>query len=149
MERAADRSRCTWLRLLSALLVLATLSACAATGSKRIAPDASAAKTPRHVFVIVLENEPFEVTFGDHSPAPYLARELPKQGALLTQYFATGHYSLDNYVSIISGQAPNPATQDDCHVYSAFKRSVPGFDANGQILGTGCVYPADVKTLAN
>lgn len=149
MERAADRSRWAWLRLLPALLVLATLSACAATGSKQIATDASAANTPHHVFLIVLENEPFEVTFGDHSPAPYLSRELPKQGALLTQYFATGHYSLDNYISIISGQAPNPATQDDCHVYGAFKRSVPGFDANGQIRGTGCVYPADVKTLAN
>ena len=43
------------------------------------------AHAPRHVFVIVLENEPFQVTFGEHSPAPYLAHELPKQGALLTQ----------------------------------------------------------------
>ena len=107
------------------------------------------AHAPRHVFVIVLENEPFQVTFGEHSPAPYLAHELPKQGSLLTQYFGIGHYSLDNYIAMISGQAPNPETQEDCGVFSEFKRDAPGFDANGQIRGSGCVYPADVKTLAN
>ena len=34
------------------------------------------ASTPvpvRHVFMIVLENEPYPTTFGEHSPAPYLA----------------------------------------------------------------------------
>jgi len=107
------------------------------------------AHAPRHVFVIVLENEPFQVTFGEHSPAPYLAHELPKQGSLLTQYFGIGHYSLDNYIAMISGQAPNSETQEDCGVFSEFKRDAPGFDANGQIRGSGCVYPADVKTLAN
>jgi hypothetical protein len=107
------------------------------------------AHAPRHVFVIVLENEPFQVTFGEHSPAPYLAHELTKQGALLTQYFGIGHYSLDNYIAMISGQAPNPETQEDCGVFSEFKRNAPGFGANGQIRGSGCVYPADVKTLVN
>jgi hypothetical protein len=48
---------------------------------------------------------------------------------------------------MISGQAPNPATQQDCGVFSEFVRSAPGFDANGQAHGTGCVYPADVPTL--
>jgi len=99
--------------------------------------------------VIVLENEPFQVTFGEHSPAPYLAHELPKQGVLLAQYFGIGHYSLDNYIAMISGQAPNHATQEDCGVFSEFERSAPGFDANGQVRGTGCVYPSDVATLAN
>src|SRR6185312_9245658 len=115
----------------------------------RAAAAGAAINVPRHVFVIILENEPFQVTFGEHSPAPYLAHELPKQGVLLTRYFATGHYSLHNYISIISGQAPNPETQQDCHIFSEFKRSATGFDANGQIRGSGCVYPADVKTLAN
>ncbi len=103
----------------------------------------------RHVFVIMLENEPFEVTFGAQSPAPYLAHELPKQGALLPNYYGIGHYSLDNYIAMISGQAPNVATQDDCKVFREFVRSKPGLDANGQALGEGCVYPADVKTLAD
>src|SRR6185437_10548327 len=51
----------------------------------------------RHVFLIVLENKSFEAAFGPGSPAPYLAKSLPAQGALLTQYYAIGHWSLDNY----------------------------------------------------
>lgn len=131
-------------------LPVAALAACTATAPVVAPPPSTVlAQPPRHVFVIVLENEPFQVTFGAHSPAPYLAHALPRQGALLTRYYATGHDSLDNYIAMISGQAPNPATQEDCHVYSAFIRSEPGFDADGQVRGTGCVYPADVQTVAN
>ena len=108
----------------------------------------SAAAPVRHVFVIVLENEPYQTTFGEQSPAPFLAHELAKQGALLDQYFGIGHYSLPNYLAMISGQAPNAATQADCRVYSEFNRFTPGLDAHGQALGVGCIYPADVKTLA-
>jgi hypothetical protein len=142
-----------WRRVqgLAAILLLgAVLTACSAAALARSTTNrTSLAHPPRHVFLIVLENEPYQVTFGRHSPAPYLAHELPRQGALLTHYFATGHSSLDNYIAMISGQAPNPATQDDCHVYGEFVRSAPGLDANGQIRGTGCLYPADVKTLAD
>lgn len=130
----------------SMLLLAACASAPAPTA--RVASVASAALPPiHHVFVIVLENEPYEVTFGANSLAPYLAHTLPKQGALLPNYYAIGHYSLDNYIALISGQAPNPATQRDCQVYSEFARSRPGLDANGQASGSGCVYPADVKAL--
>jgi phospholipase C len=138
----------TW----AATALLGASLAAGATAAPRSHPAAHAdraAHAPRHVFVIVLENEPFQVTFGAHSPAPYLAHDLPKQGALLTQYFAIGRYSLNNYIAMISGQAPNPETQDDCRVFSEFVRSKPGFDGNGQIRGHGCVYPADVKTLAD
>lgn len=31
---------------------------------------------PRHVFIVVLENQSFETTFGRNSPAPYLSRQL-------------------------------------------------------------------------
>jgi hypothetical protein len=119
------------------------------TPSPSPSPPPSAAAPVRHVFVIVLENEPYPTTFGERSPAPYLAHELPKQGALLDQYFGIGHYSLDNYIAMISGQAPNSATQADCSVYGEFNRNTPGLDANGQALGEGCIYPADVKTLAD
>ena len=102
----------------------------------------------RHVFLIVLENEPYLTTFGEQSPAPYLAKDLPAKGALLTEYFGIGHYSLDNYIAMISGQAPNADTQNDCPVFSEFIRTVPGLQVNGQALGQGCVYPADVKTLS-
>lgn len=103
----------------------------------------------RHVLLIVLENEPYEASFGPRSPAPYLARVLPQQGALLANYYGIGHASLPNYVALISGQAPNEATQLDCPVFSAFRLSAPGLDASGQALGSGCVYPPGVRTLAD
>lgn len=101
----------------------------------------------RHVFLIVLENESFGAAFGPGSPAPYLAKVLPTRGALLTQYYATGHWSLDNYIALVSGQAPNAATQGDCPTPTEFQPSGPGLDAHGELPGTGCVYPAIVKTL--
>lgn len=151
MQRPTHRPTAAQVFRLSLVALIAVLTGCAATAPRTATTqtDVHLAHPPQHVFVIVLENEPYRVTFGARSPAPYLAHELPKQGALLTQYFAIGHDSLDNYLAIISGQAPNPATQEDCHTYSAFKRTAPGLDAHGQIRGHGCVYPADVKTLAN
>ena len=110
-------------------------------------PPQSPAPPIRHVFVLLLENQSYSVTFGARSPAPYLARTLPARGALLTQYYAIGHASLDNYVALISGQAPNEATQLDCARFADFRASVPGLDAHGQLAGFGCVYPRLVKTL--
>lgn len=101
----------------------------------------------RHVFLIVLENKSFEAAFGPGSAAPYLAKTLPARGALLTQYYSTGHWSLDNYIALVSGQAPNPATQGDCPQPVEFQPSSPGLDADGELRGAGCVYPATVKTL--
>ncbi len=100
-----------------------------------------------HVFLIVLENEGFEQTFGPGSPAPYLARALTRQGVLLSHYFATGHDSLDNYLALISGQGATPETRDDCEVFADFVST--GVMAEGQAIGRGCVYPASVKTLAD
>ena len=59
----------------------------------------------------------YRVTFGPQTPAPYLARTLPKRGALLRNYYGIGHMSLDNYVALVSGQAPNEQTQLDCVTY--------------------------------
>ena len=67
----------------------------------------------RHVFVIMLENENDATTFGNPSADPYLASTLPKQGALMNDYYAIGHESNDNYISIVSGQPPNPQNQAD------------------------------------
>ena len=113
------------------------------------AADLRTGSTPpiRHVFLIVLENKSFEGAFGPGSPAPYLAKKLPSRGALLTQYYSTGHWSLDNYIALVSGQAPNPATQGDCPQPIEFHPVSPALDAHGQLLGAGCVYPAIVKTL--
>jgi hypothetical protein len=136
-----------WHRRLLASMLCSCACAVNPVGGSPLAP--SGAAPVRHVFLIVLENEPYETTFGEHSPAPYLARELTQRGALLAQYFGIGHYSLDNYIAMISGQAPNSSTQGDCNVYSEFVRNTPGLDANGQALGVGCIYPADVKTVAD
>jgi hypothetical protein len=101
----------------------------------------------RHVFVLVLENKSYEASFAPQSAAPYLAHELAPRGALLTQYFGIGHYSLDNYIALISGQAPNEATQMDCPMFDEFRADAPGLDSHGQLRGSGCVYPSIVKTL--
>ena len=100
----------------------------------------------RHVFVIVLENQGYAATFGNPSADPYLARTLPSQGALLTNYYGTGHESNDNYVSMVSGQAANPQNQADCQYYTDFVGA--GTVAPGQAVGSGCVFPTSVQTVA-
>jgi hypothetical protein len=138
-------------RLLSPI---AFSAACAAVVASVVAPASSGATTtPRrpaigHVFVIVLENESYASTFGDPAADPYLARTLPSQGALLTQYFGTGHESNDNYTAMVSGQGPNPQSQGDCQVYDDFAGTGPT-PPDGQAVGSGCVYPASVQTVGN
>jgi len=102
----------------------------------------------RHVFIVILENKSFSEAFGPNGAATYLAHTLPAQGALLENYYSTGHWSLDNYIAIVSGQAPNPATQRDCPQATEFKPSGPPA-AYGELPGVGCVYPASVKTVAD
>src|SRR3954471_21221227 len=93
----------------------------------------------RHVFIIVLENKDYDESFGPASQAPYLAKQLTRQGQLLRSYYGTSHNSLGNYITMISGQAPNPDTQGDCNV--GFKDVFPGTPTpDGQTLGSGCVY---------
>jgi phospholipase C len=111
------------------------------------APAALAAPPIKHVFTIVLENKGYDQTFGAGSPAPYLSQTLPAQGELLRQYYGIGHASLDNYIAMVSGQAPNPDTQSDCQFYSDFLPGTPATD--GQYVGQGCVYPTAVKTVAD
>jgi phosphatidylinositol-3-phosphatase len=103
----------------------------------------------KHVWVIELENEGFSQSFGDPSADPYLARTLPRMGALLTNYYAIGHDSLDNYIAQVTGQAPDTATQNDCGEWTKFEPAnviTPPFD---QLTGNGCVYPASVPTIGN
>jgi hypothetical protein len=113
-----------------------------------VLPAAAGAYTPppvRHVFVLVEENESVATTFGPSSPAPYLSKTLVAQGAYLPHYYGIGHSSLDNYIAMVSGQAPNPKTSGDCPVFSDFPAS--SLSASGQENGEGCVYPAGVPTL--
>jgi hypothetical protein len=127
------------------LAILGGLTGPAAAAA--VAAEAPALPPIRHVFVLVLENMSYSHTFAPDSDAPYLAHTLPAQGALLTQYYAIGHASLDNYVAMISGQGPNHATQLDCPTFSDFRLTEPALNADGQALGAGCVYPRIVQTL--
>ncbi len=134
-------------RLLRVLAMLSLLCA-AAAGQMRAAMAHTGALPPiRHVFLIVLENKSFTAAFGQRSPAPYLAKALPARGALLEDYYAIGHWSLVNYIAMVSGQGPNPATQRDCLDVNDFRLFKPALDAHGEALGVGCVYPTVVKTL--
>jgi hypothetical protein len=132
-------------------LVAPTLSASPgsrADGHRRLDGDLSRDDEDsriRHVFVIVLENEGFDTTFGPQSKAPYLSQTLTKAGVLLTQYYGTGHASLDNYIAMISGQASTPETRNDCQTYADF--AMTGITPDGQAVGHGCVYPDVIKTL--
>jgi hypothetical protein len=133
--------------VLAALLALTT-SAIAGPGpgkSPRPSSDGDHDRRIKHVFVIVLENEGFDVTFGPNSKAPYLSQTLPTQGVLLSQYYGTGHVSLDNYIAMLSGQAATPQTRNDCTTYADY--ILTGVTPDGQAIGTGCVYPASIKTL--
>jgi hypothetical protein len=77
---------------------------------------------------------------------PYLSRTLTSHGAFISNYYGVGHNSLDNYIAMVSGQAPNVATSGDCPTFTDFPPGA-GLDANGQQIGLGCVYPAGVPTL--
>jgi hypothetical protein len=122
--------------------------------------------TVGHVWVIVLENHASEASFTplEGTQSSYL-QQLPSQGALLTHYYGTGHSSLDNYLSMFSGQAPQADDQSDCNNYSAMEGSIdtsgtPATNADfGQLKSNagpdappgdnGCVYPSSVNTIFN
>ncbi len=157
------------MRALVAILSCAFLFGACSSSSKQSAPSTTAAPvaTPSspattttapsgphsigHVFVINLENENYDTSFGKASPAHYLNGTLVPKGKLLTQYHGIGHASLDNYIAEVSGQSPNPETQADCTKYIEFTSSAPGNGTGkyGQALGKGCVYPKSVKTIAD
>ena len=128
----------------------------------------------KHVWLIILENKSYDATFTGLNQNSYLWKTLPQQGVLLKNYYGTGHFSQDNYISMVSGQAPEQDTQSDCsavnktigpnstilhtgslssnrnfgQVNSPANAAQPsGANApNGQ---NGCTYPTDVPTLFN
>jgi phosphatidylinositol-3-phosphatase len=123
---------------------------CAIAAGFALAGGSDAARPPlpavKHVFVIVLENENADETFGPDTAAPYLARTLTAQGAFIPGYYGVTHQSLGNYLALISGQGANLQTQADCPLYTDFVAT--GIRADGQALGQGCVYPEAVSTVA-
>jgi hypothetical protein len=130
--------------MLRGLCVLIALACTCAAGAS---PAWATYRTPkvRHLFVIVLENQGYGSTFGNPSADPYLAETLPAQGALLENYYATGHESNDNYISLVSGQPPNPDNQADCLSFNDF--ALAGTRSDGVEEGIGCVYPSGIANI--
>jgi hypothetical protein len=106
----------------------------------------SALPAVRHVFIIVLENKSYAETWGPDPGAPYLGTTLRAEGNLLTEYYATSHDSLGNYISMVSGQPANPVTQADC--VTTYEDVTPPTVVDGIATGVGCVYPAGVANIA-
>lgn len=119
----------------------------------------------KHVWVIILENKSYDATFTGLNQNSYLWKTLPSQGVLLTQYYGTGHYSQDNYLTLVSGQATQADVQSDCDkVNSPFSSnsaiitdpSDPNYGQAKSLAGqaaadgkNGCTYPDQVATLFN
>jgi len=129
-----------------ALLLGSGPAAVAAPGRASSSGSATPALGVGHVFVIVLENESYKATY-ETNPNPYLGKTLRRRGTLLSQYFGIGHVSHDNYLAMMSGQAPGAASQSDCQQYVDFAPSPAVFAPEGQAAGVGCVLPPNVASL--
>ncbi|MGA8680258.1 MAG: alkaline phosphatase family protein [Acidimicrobiales bacterium] len=123
----------------------------------------------KHVWLIILENKSYDATFTGLNQNAYLWKTLPAQGALLTHYYGTGHSSMDNYLSMISGQAPSEDVQEDCSTNDTLLNTNAGIETSGGSLrrdpnygqlvskggpnaplgDNGCSFPTDVPTLFN
>jgi phosphatidylinositol-3-phosphatase len=119
----------------------------AGEGGSAPASPAPAAKLPaiKHVFVIMLSDQPYAATFGPQSGASYLSRKLERRGALLARYYAVAHEQLANGIALLSGQGPTPATVANCPVYTYVSPATVGGEE--QVAGDGCVYPPTTATL--
>lgn len=99
----------------------------------------------KHVFVVMLSDEPYATVFGPASPAHYLTSTLEKKGELLERYYAVSHEGLADGIALLSGQGPTEATAANCPTYTDIASASAG--AEGQIIGKGCVYPTSTQTL--
>jgi hypothetical protein len=129
---------------------LATALVAAAALAPAAAPAHAAGLPPiRHVFVIVLENKGFGDSYGaGQVAAPYMTKTLPSMGVLVPRYYGIGHSSADNYLAMISGQPPTPASKNDCPdpVKQVGPDSVAPY---GLAKSDGCLYPANFRTLGD
>ncbi len=99
----------------------------------------------KHMFLIVLSDRGFTRSF--LASNGYLSGALRRQGELVQNYYAVAGAPLANEIGLVSGQGPTVQTATDCPVFSHIKPATKG--ARGQVLGSGCAYPAATKTLAS
>ena len=101
----------------------------------------------KHVFLIVLSDKGFSQTFAPTSQDHYLSRTLTRQGKLIQYYYAVAPSPLANAIALISGQGPTQQTAADCPRFSLLTPAAK--HAEGQVIGSGCVYPSRTQTLAD
>jgi hypothetical protein len=101
----------------------------------------------KHVFLIVLSGQGFNAAFGASSQAPYLSKTLARQGELVDNYYGVTGGELANEIALVSGQGPTQQTGVNCPLYTDITPATVG--AQGQILGSGCVYPRQAITLGD
>jgi hypothetical protein len=87
----------------------------------------------KHVWLIILENKSYDESFTGLNQNSYLWQTLPEQGALLTNYYGTGHFSMDNYISMVSGQSPSYGVQDDCSTTANMTNNNVGIITTGTV----------------
>ncbi len=100
----------------------------------------------KHVFLIVLADQPYAAVFGPASKASYLSHTLEKRGELLVRYYAVAHDELANGIALLSGQGPTAQTATNCPAFGDISSATVG--AEQQVAGDGCVYPRSTETLA-
>jgi hypothetical protein len=100
----------------------------------------------KHVFLIVLADQGFSQTFDPASGDTYLSRTLPHQGELVEDYYGIAASSLANGVALISGQGPTALSLFNCPQYTAIEPATRS--SEGQVVGSGCVYPQTTPTIA-
>ncbi len=115
------------------------------TSGSAVAAPAKKLPPIKHVFVIMLSDEPYASVFGPSSTAPYLSQTLEHRGELLVRYDAVAHEELADEIALLSGQGPTLETAANCPSYTDIAPT--GADADGQVLGAGCVYPSSTQTL--
>lgn len=118
------------------------------TSTAAATTPASTGTSVKHVFVIGLTTTSYRAAFGPGSVARYLNGTLRRRGTLLSGYQTLGGSELPDYLAMVSGQAPNPDTRNDCGTYTEFP-SATAPRPNGQVPGAGCVYPNTVLTIAD
>jgi phosphatidylinositol-3-phosphatase len=98
--------------------------------------------------MIALSTPSFDAAWGRGSAADYLNRTLKPAGAFLARYESLSSAELPDYLALISGEAPNGDTENECATYSEFP---PGRSpaASGQVPGPGSIYPNTITTVAD
>jgi hypothetical protein len=145
---------------IAATLLAGSTLAYAATGASAASPGANlgglsssmgytttanlAAGSITHVWLIILENKSYNAEFTGLNGDTYLWQTLPSQGVLLQNYYGTGHTSQDNYISVVSGQAPQYDVQSDCSnadtQFSSNTGVTAAYGTTGKYNGTATIY---------